>query len=141
MTMRHWLNTVRMLIEDVVDEAAEMVGDPPYRVIRNPTAKAVINLVKRSRDRILKGLYDPTTNTLYVWDAYLAAHATVEYDLALPYAEQGMDPVALIIGLKGDGQLALHVCDERATDRVKAHPSLRAIDFADPDAALHKRWQ
>jgi len=139
--MRSWLNAVRTLTEDAaLEEAAETVGDPPYRVLRNPTARAVINSVKRSQDRILKGLYDPSTNTLYVWDAYLAPHATVEYDLGLPYAEQGMDPVALIIGLNRDGQLALHVCDHR-TDRVKSHPSLRSIDFAHPDPELHQRWR
>jgi hypothetical protein len=132
MKMREWINLA---------EAAEMVGDPSYRVLRNPTANALANFVAQSRDRILKGLYEPSTGTLYVWDAFYAAHATAEYDLSLRYAGKGKNVVSLIIGLNDDGHLALHVCDDRAIERVRSHPSFRGIDFAIPDSALHRRWQ
>jgi hypothetical protein len=131
-----------MRLSDIIlAEGTEVVGDPPYRVFRNPTSNALIAIAKRSRDRILKGLYEPSTGALYVWDAYHASHATVEYDLGLPYAGKGFDVVSFILGLNEDGKLALHVCDDRADAQVRSHPSLRPIEFVAPDSALKSRWR
>jgi hypothetical protein len=131
--IRQWI----MLCEGNVQE----VGNPPYRVYRNPSSNALTNLIIRSRDKILKGLYEPSTGIIYVWDAYQAVHTTVEYDLGLPYAGTGNDPVSLILGLNDDGRLALHVCDDRAIGTVTSHPSFHPIKFDDPDQALRSRWQ
>ena len=135
--MRKWL----ILCEGWLVEAVETIGDPPYRVFRDPSSHALANLAVRSRNRILKGLYEPSTGRLYVWDAHYATHATVEYDLGLPYGGKGLDPVSFIMGTNDDGRLAFHVCDERADERVREHPSLRPISFEDADSSLRRRWQ
>jgi hypothetical protein len=137
--MRHLINLCETL-----DESVEDVGDPSvgtsYRVFIDPTSNALVNLVKKSRDKILKGLYEPSTGKVYVWDAYQAGHATAEYDLGLPYVK-GKDAVGLVIGINDDGEMALRVCDDRAESTVKAHASFRNINFSEPDSELIRRWR
>jgi len=134
--LRKWIRLVEAE-PNQIDEAVEIIGDPPYRVLRNPTAAAVANLAKQSHDHIIKGLYEPSTKTVYVWDAYKGSHSMAADDLGLP--ENSI--ISFVGGLNNKGQMALYVCDHDFETIVKEHPSFRKIKFGDFDSDLDKRWR
>jgi len=59
------------------------------KITQNPTRADAQSLLESSQNRVLRGLRDPKTGTLYVWDAFESQHARIIAELKLtPHAER-----------------------------------------------------
>lgn len=118
----------------ITEAVVEQVGNPPYPVLTNPSSNSLSRFISNTSHKLAKGLFDPTSNTAFFWDAYKATHAMAETDLGLD------DPVAIIVGFNDDGKIALDVMAHDERPKALNHPALKGINN-DPDDSFMRRWQ
>lgn len=84
------------------------------KVVESPTRSQAANLLRRSQDGVLRGVRDPDTGKLYVWDAYDAHHNTVIKELGLSDSSERLTiddladmPEGVFSGEPGYGKVAV----------------------------------
>lgn len=122
-----------------ISESVEVVGDPRYTVHIDPSPDVLEKLVKKSKEKILKGLYHLDTQKVYLWDAYFAWHETAKNDLSL----EDSPAEEFIVGKLKNGTTVLRVnirASNRIRDIVRKHPSFRKITDYSIDDHLLNLW-
>jgi hypothetical protein len=109
----------------------------PPRLHKNPTAQAIMNLLQKSGDGLLKGYYEDATKTLWLGDAMHYTHAHIAKSIGVPSNEGTWVTIGVEHSDSSDRRSAtgkVGIAINRGFDPVKR--TFDALSTSDPHSRL-----
>lgn len=116
------LSRTKQAFKKEIKASVEQVSGPGgllINVLVNPTANEILGLAKKANRHTLRGLVDPNTGDLYVWEAYLAVHTSIISALGLDINCREINYLGSPYILNFSGETVLRMLDIQKEVREK----------------------